>query len=789
MSERGVSQSVPTESEFMSWLRVKPRTYKWDALMAYDRVRVNRLLVENYIDQIWYGSVIGPITRLIPIVENSNWEYISDYSLSEPRISFQNSDINSSKATLNMNMIGGVSLMITKPANRPKQINEVNVVDAVQGNRLIGTISLGDSEGQVSDDGRVFINLRDALDLEVDIRDSAVARSLTGIVFQQMFEELDEDQQRYVFGELGPVGENDFLDPRRFMIRTYPAPETSVRGSPNYGDGAVMVFVAGKNSDEGAGPISTAGWIYPVPEGCSATLLIGNHFVVRRLLEEGLRNTGELVQAVADNQDYLDAPAGGLTITAGHRCQDVSAATTVGNIREFVMETTLPFTTRSDLGTAHFRIDAGGERFRLSWTGGSDDGSPGSYGVFTGKDSTGFQASGKFELSWSASRTYEVQVDERGELVAVEDESLRHHSCDTSVGPMDVMFNPAIDLIIAEIRKFGLTCIENTMVSVAEPLHEINLFRLHGLLLGRRYLRLKSAHYLHDMALLCDFYPRFTSFDMEPMEALVGPGRTLQFRTEPEMPGAQWGLKLVAGESPGTISASGLYTAPTEAEMPLHYGMVVVTAYNGDFIARGLVRIVKRPVVANPLVTMTGLGGAWTRFRAGSIEGGPVSWELRSTTGARLEEIPPPDADVEFEPGDRFYYSGPAVDDVGEEMIALDEILVTSSSGDTHVSSIVVVKDDAQQISIVKGSMTPNGVTLQMVGPEGPFEGGVQWSLLAGGGRVDENGKFSIDAASGHKYAVVVGKFRIPGWGWIGGYIILPIPLFDPDTIAGLLAD
>jgi len=103
-----------TLEEFVEYLKEKPRTLGYDAILAYDRFRANRLLLQEYIDRFDSGRYFEPLTFSTTITPGAQWEKVIDHLLDKPRLSFENSSIAHSRADLTMRISGGKQLTLSR---------------------------------------------------------------------------------------------------------------------------------------------------------------------------------------------------------------------------------------------------------------------------------------------------------------------------------------------------------------------------------------------------------------------------------------------------------------------------------------------------------------------------------------------------------------------------------------------------------------------------------------------------------------------------------------------------
>ncbi|OPG68559.1 hypothetical protein B1219_30450, partial [Pseudomonas ogarae] len=162
-----------TVEEFVAWLERKPQTHGFDAILAYDQNKTNLLLMQEYIQKFSSDHYFDPISFDAEFSSGTNWEYIYDYILDAPRLSFETSDITASDATLTMRIVGGTQLSVNKGVGeKVRWVSRVRLADAVNGPLLRMTIQLRDKPGTVDTLGRVTLDLSKGTKLYVTVGDS-----------------------------------------------------------------------------------------------------------------------------------------------------------------------------------------------------------------------------------------------------------------------------------------------------------------------------------------------------------------------------------------------------------------------------------------------------------------------------------------------------------------------------------------------------------------------------------------------------------------------------------------
>ena len=315
-----------TAGTLLNWFAEKPRSLGWNALVAYDRSHVNVALIQDYISRFGTDSYLRPITARVAMSE-SEAEDLYGFTLDHPRLSFENATVKWSLARLSVKVVGGTQLTSRTPPGARPQVVRVSTYDALNGPDITMGLTLAVLLGSVDSQGRVAIDLSKGTEIDVNFADSRDHRRIGGEFFRTYFESLPDEQKVFVLGEVGSA-EGQLLKPRNVQIRTHAAPGANVPGAPDFGLGAVLMFLTMEGEEYGTFPESDADLQYLIPveggEGYSSTLLLSNDVLMRRFIEEGCRGITQNPEAFAyetrtDERGFV----AGLEVTRGERTGEV----------------------------------------------------------------------------------------------------------------------------------------------------------------------------------------------------------------------------------------------------------------------------------------------------------------------------------------------------------------------------------------------------------------------------------------------------------------------------------
>jgi hypothetical protein len=237
----------------------------WDAICAVNTSGLNSLLMQQFFAQdLQTRRLVVPIS-----VETGLW--ILDVELGPPWIAFD-SDAGS-VAQVAMAMISGSLLNIEPGADGTNIVASVTQLPQDAG-FLIGPLSLAGAQGAVSTVGQVV----------VDLNTNAWQPNLVAIADQVVADQLVQAIQtffantsiQYYVGGLG----NDPSIPACLTPASF---SFAVQQSSDGTDGCVMLLIQTTGSAGQGAPT-----VYPIPDGSTSSLLIGNDVIFNQLFPPAL---------------------------------------------------------------------------------------------------------------------------------------------------------------------------------------------------------------------------------------------------------------------------------------------------------------------------------------------------------------------------------------------------------------------------------------------------------------------------------------------------------------------
>lgn len=767
----------PSIDNLLDWLRETPRTLGWNAIIAYDRSKTNVVLLQEYIAKFSTESYLPPIEGQVPTTENEV-EWVYDYLIDAPRLSFENSVITASRAKLTMTVMGGSQVSIRQEPGSAPAVTRVSSYNALQGPKYTVDIDLLIAEGSVDSAGAVKLDLGTGVNPLLYFAPTLNQRTKGGQFMKGKLSSFEPEIREFMLNEIGSQA-GQFLQPAYFVIRTHAEAGAKTARAANFGEGAVLLFVTMEGEANGSIPAQDEDMHFLIPAGdYSATILMGQRFLVKRILSQGL------VKLAGDTplEQTITGPSEGfaesIVVNEGARHSGGLTAMLPNYSSVNLRPLELPIGSALTL-----EIDRDNELLWILWTT--------SIEADCAITPTGSSVvHGKLNLSWRVEQAYKFQsVGSSGELTleAVPQGRVRH----CKVAPGTFVSLPAVtgnfQEIAERLESWLAAEFDTPLNQFASVVEEIDVFRLNSLLFrGANIVHFTRAQDPGDLAMLGELAPGLTEFAISPLEPRTGPGRQVQFHTDPPVPGVSWRVESIPGYTgaPGSIDSSGKYTAPAQDQIEGFFMRVRVVAEKDGYSNAALVTVLVREILVNPMIQVCGAssaGAEQTReMAAGSLSDGPLTWSVLGSSGASVR----PSA---IEGGDHTFVAGPANPDVH---FSVEEVQVKDSAARTDSAWVLVIHKTVN--AAIKLEMLDSDRAQLFIdlgeGPIPPDEGqqyGLIWTSLKGGGTLSATGVYQSSPSSPDRFAVVVGTIPapLPIYPPFTAYIILPLPLIELPSL------
>ncbi len=764
-------------SQLLQWLAGRPRTFDWSAILAYDRDRSNVVLRQEYIERFDAGSYLPPYTELVPTTDGTA-EYVHDYVFDAARLSFVNASLDDSRVLLSQQVIGGAQLSLSRSSLGASQVDKVFSLDALDGPRLESSALLADSKGYVNLAGKVVLDISTGVLPRLLFAGSEAEREDSGSHFQHRFASLDAERRLLVLNELY-AGSGHFLQPVNFVIRTHAAPDNRTPGTRAYGSGAVLVFITLHGESNGSSPVHDDDMPFLIPDGHSASLLMGQDFFVRQIIARGAKascNAGSAFryELIREPDRRIREMRVTQALTTLHGMSGASEFFDTIWIREIALDLV------GQGSTYRYFFENDGLTMDLS------GGGP----VYMElKLRSGEFRVGRAQAIWMVRQQFKLLVDPASGDVGL---SLDVENSSMTLFMMagDFQSYPPIHEHFREVSEFGratLRTLFDMMVRVmVETSAAVDVFRRGSLLFrGDNAITLHSAHLPCDLALFGDVSPAHSDFMIEPLEPLMGPGNKLQFNVTPPRMGVTWSLHGLPGEDValGSITQDGIYIAPQLADIAGYQVRIKVRATLGVHTSTALVTVVVRDITVNPVVQVCD-----TRqerlLSAGTLGDGKLTWRIADpASGSSIASEPDADGFHRYRPGALDAFS----------LFRVDEVVVSNASSGNSQSAWVLVIGGTPSLEVrytqVPGQPQQVQCTaLFSINGQPADPASVGWRLLVGAGQIDDSGRFTLDPDGQLRFGVITCQIAMPvPLPPYTGFCILPLPLIAlPDLMTTL---
>lgn len=773
-------------SELLTSMQGKSSTAGWDAVVMYDQRKANELLYQLYVDRYTTGEgIIEPVSMEMVWGDGGYIEHLFDLRLSAPNLSFEMSSLGQPPRTrLTLDMIGGMIVSTNTLPGGIRYVSRIKQILPVGGPQLWMDQPL--TKGAVSGAGEVLIDISQADNFKADFVVGSSSQDDIGRLFKEYFKALNPEQKRFSLGALNGVP-SGVLTPQNFEIKTRASAPSALVDTPEYGDGAIMLFVTLAGGKDGvAFPNDTSDYLIPTDQNgnlYTGTVLLSSRVfmekVIKPALETAIGNGLVLVLEGFDGgiSSSLTATAGGGT--AGtiapftYWGQDGIGGNPVLKIAYATIET-LAYDFRGD-SSHNLRVSSGTEGLdvRVTWgTAGTDE-----Y-VINGSKGVSYQYNFGVEL------VCDLLFDTATGIVGFGDANVLNESSEIA------FLNDAGDYWNADGKASNKAaiegCIRNILKSVIKKFDvpSVDTYLIRNLLFpGQNALQLTQAFLPGDLALFGRIDPVLTSVSIAPLRQTIKAGSHLQFSVSQVLSNPGWTVRDVdaKAEQVGTISSSGYYTAPTQTQLVSGALMVIVTVsgvWGGQPVkSSALISIMHSLIQVSDLYLSCDLNKT-KELSATALDNAPLTFTLMTPEwGSTL-------AEVSGQTNHRLYTAGSG--DSPDVPYPVDVIEVRSANATAYIHVLIQQERITAAVGI-EGSSGPaqKSLTFNLLGDKGPLKP-ARWTLLAGEGSIDkDSGVYTEpDTVAPGSFAVIAGVFDTQVVS-VYGSMAVPLPLSQYVDIMG----
>lgn len=809
------TQAVGTQSleDFLTEMEKGPHTHKWDALLVFDRGAANTLLAQEYIDRVDVPDMFFPTLPDGKVPSGNGIEHVLlGLVLDKPRLSFENANLRQPKGKLKMRLIGGKHVEVIETFIDGKPIRSVQaliVYNAATHGVLDMVIELDAVEGSVDDSGKVLLDINNAYDHLFSGGATGPEKVRLGLYFDDLFEvwhKQKKEMLQFPLSEL--VVDNDSpINPGYFLLGTHAPQSARAFGSGNYGDGAVVVFVAMKGSAPGEYPPNDDALLYMLPDAAvpyTSNLVLSQKMIAHQVINLGvnqfdwMRGKFDVVEMVGER--YKLVANDGASSYFDFSYSDVNHG---GTAR--------PWRWRFTVDGAHAGLFSKGDEFtfegravKARWNSTFEAGTL-VYWIQTGA-TAGRTTSLKITSQVSVYASYKFEVSSEGgdpvlKLSMDDFESavkvFIEDDFGVGDGPEDA--KEKSNKLKAELETALEAELRKMAGSLKSMTFEIDALRLNKLLFrGENVVEPRDVALPTDLTLLGNLAPKRTTLVISPAEPIVASGGPIDFVAQSATGPVKWEVFNLPGETGerGEFKdpSNGKYTAPSDDALRTEgQRRLIVTATSGELVSKTLISVVPSHVSVNPWVAAVNLGKDFA-VNAVAPNSAALIWDAPElgTVG--------PDTDP-LNPGG-YKYTAPAklpkrepTDPQHYRALRLDPVTVRPAAGGTPgtIDMLVVgpksasywLEPEARDDGSVALPFYRLNLDLEKVEVPEP----VEWTVLRGRGTVDPATRvYTPDPDADDQYVIISAYYVNDQYADTHDYIILPLPFVPVRRYADILS-
>ncbi|AMZ70287.1 MULTISPECIES: hypothetical protein [Pseudomonas] len=806
-----------TLAELLSWMKDQDRMSKWDAIVAMERNKTNLLLIQNYIDKFSYGSYIPYITGAIATggIGGNFREYIQEFVMDVPRLHYEDTGLDSSKANLRMAVVAGRQVSIEKDVTvwHAKRILDYDPLD---GPSLFLDLLLPEVSGEIADNGNIRLDLSKSDNFRLTFAETQTEQELAGSVFKALFNRLDDEQRVWTLGTI-KRGSNPMMQPRSFGLRTQ-------RGAQE-GEGAMLAFVRMEGRHEGAFPGANSGFRYLIPNDAgrdySATVLVGRGRVV---IAELVRSLGEMIDSddfdlVFDNDSgdvTATAKGGGITVPRGTFNHRLDMNPVVGGPIWADLEVVHPEFLLAASGS--LKVALRGQEISVEWP------CSGTINAKINVLETNYHPlqslidlypGNTLRYGLTVTATYQLVDDAAGGALKrikfdVESDVVPEPGDDFSEFENAVKRKLILEGQTASISLILYFLLGLAMVQAAEVLLRLLTMDASGMIEGAIKEQFPTGHAVmgfiaenlelnygetiqmlnlqspYDVGLFGRINPAQTTFAITTPEPRIAAGAPhYAFEVFPERPGLKWAVehlrRLAVGV--GTIDEdTGVYTPPAVHQVQGRFTRVRVTATDPvtQFSSSALVTVVRSRLTINPLIQICNKDER-VPLKLGYLKDEEDS---PAPTVVINNPVPGESGSIESNNGVYTYVSNKEV--IEEKTYVMDELVATYKGYTASVYMVVTQTTPAITIQAPGSLKGLTEVALRAIANNRDITEHVEWSIEfngPGSWHSETPGVYKVDEMAPQAFVFIRASWDSVVIGVLEGHLLLALPLLDiPDV-------
>jgi hypothetical protein len=770
-------------ASLLAWMKDSSRLLGWGLVVALERRKTNLILLQEYIKRFGEHSYLPPIKGEVMIVDNRRMELIHDFVMDVPALSFENANLNDSKAMLTMSVMGGSQLTLERESAGWKAY-KVDEINPLQGPKLYLDLLLNDVSGDVDKDGRVKLDLSKSDNFRLTFAEGQHEQRMGGNFFKDLFNQLPDEKRIYPMGKI-ERGTDVLMQPRSFELRTQ-ASSTAAARNPNsseYGDGAVLAMVRMEGRMGGDFPGQSYKYLIPDDQGknYSATVLFDHNRIAASVMVKIARkmlNVEGFEYVFDQDGNVVSATFSSGTFAVPEHSSVVPVEPGPGivvPIKVSIEALDFPVSDSQPLV-----VELAGKKITMKLK--SEARGMCFLGAEGQEDGGGLKVPGLFSMDLFAEyelvdmnsdvvlKQTDFKLDSKFKFVP-ESETLDFYPrfwAEILIYLVSSIIQLMAVILIKAVQSVGLTLELDLNGSISETIQELIKLNFGQSVQGN------ETYAPHDIGFFGRINPQQTAFLINPMQPIIKASSPQAFATSLAVPGVKWKVEnLMDGSgNPGTINeTTGAYTAPAASTIKGRFTRVRVTATaSSGYYSSALVTVVVDELSIHPLIQVCDIG-ATVELSAGVLGEGALQWDIKNKVPGESGELKPSDKPE----GDRTYHHGPVV--TGKTYV-IDQIEVKNThTGGTRSMHVLALQKPPMLVVEIESVDAQKGEVQLTALFDGEPET-VDWILPLDGPGSISNGLYRASSAATDRFVLIIAELPF-GSRKFEGHIILPLPLVE----------
>jgi hypothetical protein len=609
------------KSQLLQELQGQSITQGWDVVCAMSADRANSLLAQQYVANLAGEETMPAINGDYPIDQSTGlYARFTGVTLGPPEIAFD--PVNDPQAViLSLCFQQGTFAVVQKSADG-ETITRFQALSPADNYVLTGVVPLSQVQGQVKNQTQVYLDIPKGANFFAHLGVTGAGAATLGTALHGWLI-ANVKQYTYSLGTVNYDPKHTNLIPKSFQI-------TTQRDMTDAQDKGRLVLLIATTYNPNGGTQTSLPFANIIPDGYTAALYVSSKVFFQNILapavQQQLNNPPSGISVSSLNVQF-NQPVSNQAASLG-----VTANVNVGNVSG--SQNTTNFFYSGDPKSHHegpvivpLSLTISGQQqsvvtsMQHNWSQGFVREVIGRVVGFDGHSIT---------LTTNIQGTYTPTVDPVKALIQFGGQgsastTFQHMSGWDSFWSGDDGVSEAMGDTISQRTQSALS----SLLNFSYP--DVNAFAVSALLFpGSHAINLQTAAVPGDLSVFGDTVTQ--GVDVSPLQMVLTGGQTLQFNAVvADGSAVAWGV-----DSVGTISTSGLYTAPPSVTSVQQVVVTATSKTNNNHYASAVVTLVPGGVAVNPnyteVVSATGATLSMTATVDGLADQG-VKWSLSPTLG------------------------------------------------------------------------------------------------------------------------------------------------------------